>query len=94
MEIRLAKTDKEIAAKAHNKLFLEIFDKSNNLIFYTDDSEMGGKIGAAVVHCGANRKWNLGTKVDNYDAELWAIQKALEWAIEQESRDISRNTRI
>ena len=94
LEIRLTRTGKDIATKAHNKLFREIFNKSNNEIFYTDGSEIDGKIGAAVVHRGANRKWNLGTKVDNYDAELWAIQKALEWAIEQETRDISRDTKI
>ena len=70
LEIRLAKTDKETAAKAHNKLIREIFHKFNNHVFYTDGLEIGGKIGAAVVYRGANRKWNLGTKVDNYDAEL------------------------
>ena len=59
-----------------------------------DGLEIGGKIGAAVVYREINRKQNLGVKVDNYNAELQAIQKALEQAIKQEIRDISRDTRI
>ena len=38
---------------------------------------MGNSIGAAVIHRATSQK------LDNYDAEIWAIQKALEWAIEE-----------
>ena len=44
------KTEKDIATRAHNRLIQEIFNKLNNEIFYTDGSEIGGKIGAAVIY--------------------------------------------
>ena len=63
-------------------------------IYYTDGSQIGDKIGAAVVYCNRAKKWNLGPKVDNNDAELWAIQKALEWALEEHGTRPSRNLEI
>ena len=52
---------------------------------------MSNSIGAAVIHGANSQKWNLGSKVDNYDAEIWAIQKALEWAIEEKSSSRASN---
>ena len=52
--------------KAHLE---ELFGKPyDNDIFYTDGSQMGNSIGAAVIHRATSQKWNLGSKVDNYDA--------------------------
>ena len=86
LQIQLAEANKEDSAKCHNKLIQELFGKPHdNDIFYTDGSQMGNSIGAAVIHGANSQKWNLGSKVDNYDAEIWAIQKALEWAIEEKS---------
>ena len=83
---RLAKAHKEDSAKCHNKLIQELFGKPHdNDIFYTDGSQIGKSIDAAVVYGANSQKWNLGSKVNNYDAEIWAIQKALEWAIEKKS---------
>ena len=38
--------------------------------------------------------WNLESKVDNYDVEIWAIQKALEWVIEEKSYEQSHATNV
>ena len=92
LQIQLAEASKEDSARYHNKLIQELFGKPHdNDIFYTDGSQMGNSIGAAIIHGANSQKWNLGSKVDNYDAEIWAIQKALEWAIQEKSSSHASN---
>ena len=54
LKIRLIKINKKIIAKTHNKLFLKIFNKSNNLIFYINDLKIGDKINVAIIHYKIN----------------------------------------
>ena len=50
LQIQLAEANKEDSAKCHNKLIQELFGKPHdNDIFYTDGSQMGNSIGAAVL---------------------------------------------
>ena len=69
--------------KNHANLLKSIFIIKNSMVFYTDGAKNSKTIGAAMVRfSNADTKaenWNSGRYIDVIDAELFAIDKAIEF---------------
>ena len=81
------KLDKKLKTKIqvenHANLLKSIFKIKNSMVFYTDGAKNSETTGAAIVRFfNAETKaenWNSGRYIDVIDAELFAIEKAIEF---------------
>src|SRR6266536_1531443 len=89
--IQISEDSKEESAKKHQKMISE-FQKDQHddrIIIYTDGSKSEtNQIGAGLVYttnfsCYQWKAWNLGSKCEVFDAELFAIKKAIDFAYEK-----------
>jgi ribonuclease HI len=76
---------KQTAAKEHAAKTARLSQDSRNILLYADGSQIDGHTGAGIAgyHRGnevITLTKGLGTGAEVYDAELWAIQKALQKA--------------
>ena len=85
--IEISEDSKEESAKKHQKIISE-FQKDQHddrIIIYTDESKSEtNQIGAGLVYttnfsCYQWKAWNLGSKCEIFDAELFAIKKAIDF---------------
>ena len=75
------KTEKQI--ENHGNLLKTIFKIKNSMIFYTDGAKNSNTTDVAMVQFfnveTKAKKWNLGRYIDVIDAELFAIERAIEF---------------
>src|SRR6266498_3584521 len=90
---------KEESAEKHQKMISE-FQKDKHddrIIIYTDGSKSEtNQIGAGLVYitnfsCYQWKAWNLGSKCEVFDAELFTIKKAIDFAYEKNGHMDTRN---
>jgi ribonuclease HI len=82
VEVSISAKPKEIAVNDHNTLLRRIASTLENLAIYTDGSGMDQKAGAGVVllHESVTRdrfQYGLGHTMEVYDAELFAMERAV-----------------
>src|SRR6266511_1329498 len=89
--IEISEDSKEESAEKHQKMIFT-FQKDQHddrIIIYTDGSKSEtNQIGAGLVYttnfsCYQWKAWNLGSKCEVFDAELFAIKKAINFAYEK-----------
>ena len=94
LDIQISKSDKKTATKEHLLLLKDLLHQNNNVIIYTDGSKLDieRNLGADMHYMHGKitgqKSWSLGTTMEVYDAELFAIQKALKWSIGQNFQNI------
>ena len=87
IDLQIDPAKKSIIRKNHFQLTKQILSQKNTAVFYTDRShDEKSNILAASVMLYQNSKilsksWNLGNDINITDAEIYAIEKATEWAI-------------
>lgn len=93
-DIYISKSDKKTATKEHLLLLKDLLHQNNNVIIYTDGSKLdiNGNLGAGMHYMygktTGQKSWSLGTTMEVYDAELFAIKQALKWSTKQTFQNI------
>lgn len=82
--IAISNLGKGAESEDHEKLAKRLMAKRNCLIFYTDGSKTDtGQTGAGVTSTrGHSEYWNMGDKCEVFDAELFAVKRATNLAVE------------
>jgi len=90
IDIQISELDKEKTATLHHNKIQKILknnENNSNIILYSDGSknEQLNKLGAGVIYTtnlaiNQSFSWNLGSGMEVFDAELFAIEKAFEIA--------------
>jgi len=90
IDIQISELDKEKTAILHHNKIQKILrnnEDNSNIILYSDGSknEQSNKLGAGVIYTtnlviNQSLSWNLGSGMEVFDAELFAIEKAFEIA--------------
>ena len=100
IDIQISELDKEKTAILHHEKVQKILAKNHdnsNIIIYSDDSknEQTNKVGAGILYTTNFVKnqcfsWNLGSGMEVFDAELFAIEKAFKIAWENKQLNIDK----
>ena len=86
IDVQVDSTEKNIVRENHLQLTKQILSQKNTAVFYTDGAhDEKSKISAASVVLYQNFKilsklWNLEVEMNITDVEIYAIEKATEWA--------------
>ena len=92
IDIQISELDKEKTAILHHEKVQKILEKNqdnSNILIYSDGSknEQLNKLGAGIIYTinfvkNQSFSWNLGSGMEVFDAELFAIEKAFKIAWE------------
>ena len=95
LQMNVYTSKKSIMRNDHFNLLKSIFRQKNVSIFYTDEAQNKSKIISATVVLYQNSNtfykcWNLEIEMSIEKSELYAIDKAIEWALDlrEKSTDI------
>ena len=86
IDVQIDLAEKSIVRENHLQLTKRILSQKDTAVFYTDGAyDEKSKISAASVVLYQNSKilsksWNLGIGMNITNAEIYAIEKAIEWA--------------
>ncbi|EGE07676.1 hypothetical protein TEQG_08765 [Trichophyton equinum CBS 127.97] len=79
IDFKISQSSKEIAKKEHIDLLKEVLKNKDSIIYYSDGSKLdSGYLGAGIYNfrTSSYRSWGLGTDLEVFDAELFAIEQA------------------
>ncbi|EGE08493.1 hypothetical protein TEQG_08793 [Trichophyton equinum CBS 127.97] len=79
IDFKISQSSKEIAKKEHIDLLKEVLKNKDSIIYYSDGSKLdSGYLGVEIYNfrTSSYRSWGLGTNLEVFDAELFAIEQA------------------